>query len=319
MKVLLACKGNEDPARLAAYLVGRFDGSQIDIDVLSVIPGIEPQFVEEPVRLIAERGREYRQACAHLAALAQELAVVRPRSVRTHVEYGDPADVILAASRRWRSELLLAGAPRRRGLLTAFRIEGVTRRLLRWADCPLELLRADSRPAADEIVLLPLPLDAALRPPLPRLAGLPWRRGSRIHLLGILPAALGQEHAELSPAAVLLSLQHARDARTRASSLLADLRDQLAVQLLPGLEFTLELAEGEPRHIIVQRSRALQPGLLVLGHYCFGLNDASPFRSLPPAALTLSVDCPVLLLQDGNGSTLTNRKPDTARILKLAR
>lgn len=325
MKVLLACDRKADPAQLAAYLAGRLDGRPVDIDVLTVIPGAAAPAVAgdtgRNTTVIAESGHEYRQACAYVATLAQELQKARPRSVRTHVEHGDPAEVILASSRLWRSELLLVGAPRRRGLLTAFRVDGVTRRLLNWSDCPVELLRAGSQPALEDLILLPLPLplQEAAQLPLQRLAALPWRKHARVHLLGVAPAAIDERHAELSPAAALISLQHACDARTRASGTLADLQQQLSALLPPGIQYTHELAEGELREVVARRCSELQPSLLVLGQCCFGKASNNVFNALPSAALTLSVDCPVLLLQDGNTATVAQRKTEAARILTLAR
>lgn len=324
MKILLASDQRTDPSLLASYLAGRLRGRPADIDVLTVISGSEELEADATnggsnIIGISESGRDYRQACAHVATLASELQRAGLRAVRTHVEYGDPADVILASSRQWRSDLLLIGTPRRRGLLTAFRLEGVTRRLLRWSDCPVELLRPDTQAMLDDVQLLPLPVDAAAQLPLQRLQSLPWHQGSRLHLLGVLPPGLDESRVEANPAATLLALQHARDAHTRAAAVLANLQTQLSALLPQGVQLTCDLAEGSLRELVVQRVEQLQPNLLLLSHTCFDGGGSPLFHSLSPTALALSVQCPVLSLQDRDAAPLPQRRTDTARILKLAR
>lgn len=326
MKFLLACDQRSDPTLLAAYLASRLNGrnGDIDVDILTVIAGVEEASDDTDVNGnvigISETSRDYRSACAFVATIAQELKQLGLKSVRTHVEYGDPADVILSSSRLWRSDLLLVGAPRRAGLLTAFRLEGVTRRLLRWSDCPVELLRPEAQAARDDLLLLPLPVDAAGRLPVPRLLGLPWRNGSRLHLVGVLPEPLDESLAEASPAAMLLALQNARDASTRAEAVMAGLQAQLAAVLPEGVHITHEVAEGQLHEVTVHRAGELKPSLLVLSQCSFEHAGASPLHAMSPAALALCVSASVLLLQDGDAAAgLPRRKADTARILKLAR
>ncbi len=188
MKLLLASDQTLDPALQASYLARRLGRQQAEIDVLTVIPGMEDGGDDAAashggVIGISEGAREYRQACAHVASLAAQLQQHGFRNVRTHVEYGDPAEVILASSRQWRSQLLLIGSPRRRGLLTAFRLDGITRRLLRWADCAVELIRPQLVPAQPDTVLLPLTIDSIRHLPLQQLQSLPGLDGCRLHLL----------------------------------------------------------------------------------------------------------------------------------------
>lgn len=323
MKVLLASNARLDPALLASHLAGRFGRQAVEVDVLTVVPGIDAPADDAATghgRIIGitEGPRDFHQACAHVATLAMQLQAQGLHKVRTHVEYGDPAEVILAASRRWHSQLLLIGAPRRGGLLTAFRLDGVTRRLLRWADCPLELMRPDAGQSDLRRCVLPLAAAALLHVPLQTLQKLPWQDGDQLHLLCALPPGLDESRMEASPAAALLALQQGRDAAARARSRLAALQESLQESLPARVQLSHELGEGSLSALTVRHARARQPGLVLLHAACLTERQPEPDPQ-PPTALALSLPGSVLLLQDENLSTLPQRGATQARLLKFAR
>lgn len=325
MKLLLAVDNNSDPAALGNYLLHRLGPRAVDIEVMTVIPGIEEALDEYPAQhvstiTITEGALEYQRACALVAAVAAQLQASGFNAVRTHVEYGDPAEVLLASSRQWRCDLVLASAPRRKGVLTALQLDGVIRRLLRWCDCPVELMRPFS---ADSIqrstVLMPVPVDAVPRFPLHALQALPWWHGSRLHLLGIQPESIDASLSEASPAAFLLALQHTRDAGAKVQAMLASCGKELEAACKGRLAVTMGMEEGSLRQVTAAAMQALQPQLVILSSACFDQNSKALFGVLSPAALALSAPCSVLMLQDDPVTVPALRRQATAHILKLAR
>jgi nucleotide-binding universal stress UspA family protein len=325
MKILLAVNETNDAVSTSHYLEQRFGRNQVEVDVLTVIQGSEllnnfddgsPEgSVEAKQHAIA-----YDQACALVANVAGELRKsFGIKAVRTHVEYGDPAEVILATSRRWHSSLLLIGAPARRGLLTALRVEGVTRRLLKWADCPVEMLRTPS-PAGSyaKKILVPIPVARPDSFILPPLAMLPWQPGSHLHVLGIMPETFDSNQIEANPAATLLAVQTSRDAWAKAKSRLARLCGELAAQLPEGVKLGHQLAEGTLREATVATSQEMDADLVVLGRNWLDSGN-SRFAGLSPAALALSVSCSVLMLQDDPAFAGEHAGKNAAGYASLAR
>jgi len=304
MKILLAVNETNDPVTTSTYLEKRFGRNQVEVDVLTVIQGSELLNAFEdgsPEGSIEakQHALAYDHACALVANVAAELRKrYGIKAVRTHVEYGDPAEVILTTSRRWHSSLLLIGAPARRGLLTALRVEGVTRRLLKWADCPVEMLRAqfptDSRA---QKILVPIPLVKPESFILPPLSTLPWQPGTHLHMLGVMPETFDSNQTEANPAVMLLAVQTGRDAWAKAKSRLARLCGELAAQLPEGVKLGHQLAEGTLREATVATSQEMGADLVVLGRNWLDSGN-SRFAGLSPAALALSVSCSVLMLQD---------------------
>lgn len=322
MKVLLATNQRLDPALLARHLAGRFGRQNVEVDVLCVVPGFEelPDAADTThgsVIGISEGARDYHQACAHVATLASQLQAHGVRQVRTHVEYGDAAEVILESCRQWRSQLLLIGAPRRGGLLTAFRLDGVTRRLLRWADCPVELIRPDGGRTNPRHCVLPLSAAALRRVPLNALQQLPWQDGDQLLLLCALPPGLDDSRVEASPAAALLALQQGRDAQARARNQLGALQATLEIKLPARVQIRQELLEGSLAEVTVRHARTQQPGLILLNPACLAERHPEPDPQ-PPTALALSLPGSVLLLPDEAQAAPAPRATQ-ARILKFAR
>jgi nucleotide-binding universal stress UspA family protein len=321
MKFLLASDQRHDPALLASHLAGQIGAQAAEVDVLTVIPGVEDlpdsdSATQGSVIGISEGAGEYREACAHVATIASQLKQYGIKQVRTHVEYGDPAEVILASSRLWRSQLLLVGAPRRRGLITGFRLDGVTRRLLRWADCPVALIRPDVGSTDSRELLLPLNMSSLRHFPLQQLKLLPWQEGARLHLLGVLPPSMDESRAEASPAAALLALQQGRDAMGRAEARLAALRTDLEARLPCKVAVSFDIEEGSLAELVMHRARQHTPGLIVLSAACL---ENQGNDGLAPAALALSLPGSVLFLQNTNSDALPEGSQGQARILKLAR
>lgn len=325
MRILLAVDQQSDPVALGNYLLHRIGPRPTDIEVITVIPGVEEPFTEkdeqcQPIVSIAEGSTDYRRSCALVAAVAAQLQASGFASVRTHVEYGDPAEVLLDSSRQWRCDLVLLSAPRGKGRRTALQLDGVTRRLLHWSDSPVELMRPFTGDSVRRnTVLIPVPMHEIKRFPLHALQALPWWHGSRLHLLGIQPDSIDESRTEANPAALLLALQHARDAGAKARATLAACAKELDALCNGKLQVTHALVEGNLHQASTAALRLLQPQILVLSQACFNPNPKALFSSLSPAALALSTPCSVLLLQDDAAAASAVRRRDTAPILKLAR
>ncbi len=325
MRILLAADQQCDPVALGNYLLHRIGKRPADIEVITVIPGVELSFTKKdeqrrPIISISEGSTDYQRGCALVAAIAAQLQASGFASVRTHVEYGDPAEILLESSRQWRCDLVLISAPRGKGRLTAVQLDGVTRRLLHWSESPVELMRAFTGDSMRRnTVLMPVPLHAIKRFPLHALQALPWWHGSRLHLLGIQPESIDASRTEANPAALLLALQHARDAGAKAKTTLAACAKELDTACNGKLRITHGMVEGNLHQASAAAIRSLQPQVLVLSQACFDQNPKTLFSGLTPAALALSAPCSVLLLQDDPAAATPVRTRDSAPILKLAR
>jgi len=302
MKILLAVSEKNDPRAVSAYLARRFGRHDVELDVLTVLPAsaeAEDAGYAQGDALASSQvlGTHHQKASFLVNVFAAELqARVDSARMRTHVEYGDPADVILACSKRWHSELVLIEAPHRKGLLTAFRLDGVTRRLFAQATCPVELLRTNhSMPTAGCSVLIPVGLAQLDNFPFAQLQGLPWAKGSCIHLLGVVPAPYDESRFEANAAAVVRAMHVCSLYKQRAEERLAKVAKDLTELLGRDITVKHEVVDGSPRDVIEETAAKMQPALIVLAD-----TDGSARRMPAPASpvtIAMSNHVPVLLLR----------------------
>lgn len=289
MRVLLAVNQQTDPLLLSACVAERFYKANVKIDVVTVLaPGLRSR----------GRGASPRTSAEIVALTASELRDKHGfDSVRKYVESGDTVEALVTASTRLRSGLIVIEA-RQSGMLTAFRLDGVTRRLLRRSQCPVELLRPRQARAKERFnVLLPLSLDQIDSYPWSSLQALPWAPGSRLLLMGVVPPAVDAGCIEANAAAVLRSLKESDDARAAGMQRLAALRDHLASRMGRDIRVDFQIAEGNTRDVAVEYAHRTDAALIVLG--CAATDGA--FRgllsTLSPATIALSAPCSVLVSQ----------------------
>jgi nucleotide-binding universal stress UspA family protein len=300
MKVLLAINEKNDPVATARYLADRFGNTRLDLHVLSVID--KPELLTTIGRgnsllenELERQAAHNRAICSMVADFAKQLRfAIKPRSASTHVEYGDPAEVVLRFARQLQVDLLLLGAPKRHGLLTAFRLEGVTRRVLRWADCPVELFRP-AETGQPQRILVPFRISADRNFTLPKLSHLAMEEHCELQLLGIMSPVFDENCTEANPAAVLLRMQEARDSWAYARSRLAELSANLARELPQSVQVKHLLLQGDPVRELSKAACQLQPSLVVLDEQW--VNQKSHlFSGFTPMSLVMSVNCSVISL-----------------------
>jgi hypothetical protein len=115
MKVLVAVGEANDPRVASDYLAARFDGTRVEVDVLSVVH--RPRSPVDRLYVAGRAAADLKAAGARVNEVARRLADGHGfLRVRTHVQHGVVADVILAASGRWSSASLHAHAPPRRAV-----------------------------------------------------------------------------------------------------------------------------------------------------------------------------------------------------------
>lgn len=299
MKILLAVNPGNDLPGVVNYLRRRFGGTTIDLDILTVL---QPEGLGrwESTPLVPNTKTEmdnHDRACSLVADYAQKITRhCETGNVRTYVEYGDAAEVILDFGRQQSSDVLVIGTPARKGLLTAFRMDGITRRLLKWSDCPVELCKPRGDDGEVFRILVPLYIGAAENFTLPDLAGHCWPAKSHLHFLGIMASAIDTGSCEANGASVLLRLQEGRDAQGRARARLSCL-DRAVTRQLPGdVRASHDIAEGDPRDLAVRFTHKLRPDLVVLTPGWEGDTVPSPFSALAPVSLALSTPSSLLHL-----------------------
>jgi len=325
-KVLLAVDKRNDPQVVCAYIADRFRSHEIEIDVLSVLPAeAESQDAAGAVQgslLDVSRAAGSHHECASslVSAFLHELRDKHGLAkVRTHVEYGDAATVILSSSKRWHSSVILIEAPKSRGFLTACRFDGVTRRLLARASCPVELLR--TRPVdtgRSGKVMVPVALEQLASFPFSLLQRLPLEPGSSLHLLGILPPPFDDSRLEASPAALVKALHESRLFRERAEEQLEAVCQELADELEPGMSVQFEVVEGCAHECTADSARRLQTSLIVMSMQADEGLARSWFSRLAPEAIALSSISPVMLLRAPDQSVAGEREPAESQFARFS-
>ncbi|MGA0936291.1 MAG: universal stress protein [Pseudohongiellaceae bacterium] len=301
MKVLLAVHSGNDVTSIVQYLRKRFAGTEFDLDVLTVLQA-GSNVLGQLGRLSPDTDaemRSYNAACDMVSNYARQIGQqCQVGKMRTHVEYGEPAEVILGFSRRSNTSLLLLGAPVRSGMLTAFRIDGITRRLLKWADCPVEVCKPLVDDATEFRVLVPLALTAGKNNTHPDISAYRWPGKCHVHLLGIVQPGIDETCFEANGAAVLLKMMESHDAQAKAKAQLQKHSQELALRLPPEAKTSHEIIEGDPRDVTAVAARELSPDLVVLTQGWEGDSVPNPFSSLAPVSLMLSAPCSVMRVDD---------------------
>lgn len=297
MRVLLTVHRESDAQSLALAVAARFGSAPVGIDVLTVIPHRRRKLrLRRPAPSDSSSG-------AHIptelvARLRDEYGL---RDVRKHVEYGDVVESIIATTTRLRSRIVLLEAPRQPGLLTAFRLDGVTRQLFQRARCPVELVRhqADLGQAPHDNVLVPMGLDEIESFTPEHFRGLPWNEGVRLHFLGVMPPAVSPTFVEANPITVLRTLRDTESARARTRQGLAQLCAVLTKAFGHTKNVDFGLVEASTHDVAVECTRRTKAGLIVLS----STGNDGGFRgrssTLSPAAIALASPCSVMLLRQG--------------------
>jgi nucleotide-binding universal stress UspA family protein len=285
MRILLAVGEKNDPAAFSGYLAGRFDGAAVEVDVLSV--------VEE--RTTAKRATVG-------ASVASELSEIHEfRRVRLHTRTGSAVEEIVAASEQWRSALVLLGAPRPRGLLTAFGSGSVARDVAARARCAVELVRAPGSTVGGHgnRVLAVVDVERLDEFPFEELQfqSSPWKGAGALRVVGVARGVLEPSAAEASPAAMLRSLERGEQDRAWAEARLGRVCRALAEIWGGRVAVDYRFVEGKTRDVALASAAQFRASLLVLDTPATDGALRGWFSRLSPAALTMAAPCSVLLLR----------------------
>ena len=308
MKLLIAVTQQMNIGYTVEYLGRRFSGNSLEIDLVHVLkPGHLFRLRQDGDGSEDEPSRELDLCHAMLSVYAARIrALLSPRKVRTHILRGDPPGKILELARERGSDLILMGAPDREGLLSGFRLDAVTRRVLRWASCPVELIRPTSRDMLRR-VLIPVSLkDGVPDTGLPELQHANWAPGTHLHLLGIRPAVVDSSRCEASAAAVLLKLQDEVDASPSLRAWFEGVCDSLRSTIPEDVKVSYELTEGPLRETITESVQRLDPDLVILDQSLCRTRRSGVFSSLDAMSLVMALPCSVSQWQD---STSGHRRP----------
>jgi nucleotide-binding universal stress UspA family protein len=313
MKILLAVDEHNDPRAVSAYLVERFGHSDCEVEILTVVAdqaldhhtANRDQIVSHDL----QRERARRSAAGVVAAVAAEL---RERhaltAVRTHIEFGDPANCIVAGSARLHVDLLLLESRRRGGVLARLRLSSVTRRVLAAASCSVELIKPyGAIPRSLFNVLVPVSSTDPARFPLAFLPQVPWQAGTRITLLALLPPTHEEARLEQSAPRVLQTMQEARAARSRAEVMLADLCSALENKLGTAVEIECETTENKGRSGIIEAATRLRASLIVMSAPPTGA-IAGLLTGSTATSVALRAPCSVLVARTPDEDTHANQK-----------
>jgi nucleotide-binding universal stress UspA family protein len=270
MKMLLAIDEHSDPRTTSAYLAERFGHCEVEIEILTVVaePALHTDSAD-PEQVVSHnllRERARRDAVALVSTVATELRERHALAeVRTHVEFGDPARSILAASERLQADLLLLESRQPSSMLSRLRLTSVTRRVLAAAPCSVELIKPyGAVPRSLFNVLVPVATTDPARFPMTFLTQLPWQQGTRIQLLALLPPAHEEGRLEQSAPRVLHTMQEARAARSRAEVVLREIRSALEDEFGTGIEIVYEATEANGRNGIIDAATRLRASLIVM-------------------------------------------------------
>lgn len=301
MKVLLAVNNSNNPIETARYLADRFGKSPIELHLLSVISGQEI-ISKTMVNNSDHEAKLEKQALCHretstmLADFARHIRFTgKVKSISTYVEYGDPAEVMLSMCRQLQVDIVLLGAPKKHGFLTAFRLDGVTRRVMRWTECTVEMFRCCNSENVQQRILVPLRIEPGRQLTLPPIQHLALGTNCDIRLLGILPQVFEDNQVEANPAAMLIRIQETRDRWGFARSKLEELGKQLAGELPESTRVSQLLLQGNPVEVLAQSARELTPTHVVLDEKWVA-RKGHIFPDLSPMTVIMSMNCSVISL-----------------------
>jgi hypothetical protein len=299
MKALLAVGENSHPRAVSDYLAARFDGTCTEVDVLNVV--YRPRSPVDRLHIAGRAAAELRAASELVHEVAKRLADHGFRLVRTHVQHGVVADVILAASERWDSTSLLIGAPRDPDLLTTLGYDSVAHAVATRSRRPVEMLRTASIDSNDRnrvlIVTSAERLDDFPFEQVQQQSGA-WKGRSLLRILATLPPAnVARVFGRV--AGMRPRLEEDLERRSTATARLSAVCRTLMEGAPDRIEADHRLVEGSTRQVALGSAKRLAPSLLVVDEPA----GDNPLRrllgSLSRAAVPLAAPCSVLLLRSG--------------------
>lgn len=181
--------------------------------------------------------------------------------VTTVTRLDQPASGILAMAETWNPDLIVMGSHGRSALVRLL-LGSVAHKVLHHAQCAVRINRARIRPAGrPPRILLGIGGADGEERMIEAVAARVWPTGSRIHLLAV------EEIVMMPPDAASEALEKRlerfrADRRERVQGKLARLWERFSAK---GLEVYTETAEGDPRHVLLEKAAALDADCVFLG------------------------------------------------------
>lgn len=260
MKILLAVSTDSDPIAVSRYIGSRFKHRNIYIDILTVLPRGRSTAAVGGLQNLKKRAN---QVVDKISTLLRENYQIT--GVFGHIEYGDPSQLILSLSKRWRSSLILIEAPKRQGMLTAIRRNGVSHQLFDKAGCSLEFVRSESKQENKPFkVLIPLNENTIDRFDIRKLTEMLWVSNSQIRLAAVMPDPYDSSRIEASPAALLKESRELARRKAVVEGKLSALCNQLTEALNHPPDIDFQICKGNFYQTISQVAERFDPALIVI-------------------------------------------------------
>jgi nucleotide-binding universal stress UspA family protein len=289
MRVILATDGSED-ARAAAEWLREFPlprTSRLMSLAVEILPYAAPDMLMVPA--IDER---WRAAAMAIAEDGRDILATAFATVEARVVDGDPRERIVRMADEWAADLVVVGA---RGLtgLKDFVLGGVSSAVVRWAPCPVLVVKGRREPLDRVLIAVDGSPDATTAARF--FAALPVDPRTVVRLVSVVEppvvplSAMTMRVHEVQ--AVLADLE--RERRT----VMAGALGRLEAELRPCVR-TLEQAVvlGRPADVIVSEAEHPDVGLVVVGARGLGPLKRLILGSVSEQVLH-RVDCPVLVVK----------------------
>ena len=289
MRVILATDGSED-ARAAAEWLGEFPlPRSARVLALSVAP---LPYVAPDMLMIPSLDEYGRAAVAATAEEARDIVVARFPDAEARVVDGDPRERIVRTADEWAADLIVVGA---RGLtgLKEFVLGGVSSAVVRWAPCPVLVVKGRRGPLDRVVIGVDGSPDSTTA--VRFFAALPLEHRTAVRLVAVVqpPAvplsAVTMRVSEIE--AMLSDLE--RERRTIMAGTLGRLTSEFR-----GRVRTVEevVALGRAADVLVRESEHPDVGLVVVG-----ARGLAPLKRLLLGSVSEQLlhcaDCPILVVK----------------------
>jgi nucleotide-binding universal stress UspA family protein len=286
MRLLVATDGSTD-SRAAIDWLSHLSLAESAVRVITVVT-LPPSAIDIPPV------QDYYQALLDdgqaVVRMARDALGASCPALETTVLRGDPREQIVEAAREWKTDLLVMGA-RGLGSFAGAMLGSVSMAALRWAHCPVLVVKGGTRPLRRAVVAIDGSKDslAAAR----FLATLPFRSPIAMRLLAVLesPPALTPGEA-LRP--VVLADPGTLFGERRAE--LEGILDRVAFDLRPvAKDVERSVAIGRPAKEIVSAANEVGVDLMVVGSRGLGQVGRWLLGSVSERVIH-EVQCPVLVV-----------------------
>ncbi len=301
-QVVVPLDGSELAEGILPHVTELIRGRGSQVYLLSVAPlvrGPVPALVNippPPINIQEEERRVERELTAYLQTVARRLEPVAV-GVQVRVRFGRQADEILDFAAEVGADLIAMSSHGRSGI-GRWVFGSVAERVLRGAACPVLLVRPNATPPTTAYQRIVVPLDGSesAEQALPYVTALIRPRDTRVFLISVLAASLGERTVTLLtsyPPGLRLATTALQQAEVQ---LQAYLRSVAAALRERGAIVNTAIRQGPPADEILAYATEVEADLI--GMTTHGLSGASRWMYGNVASKVLQgARCPVLLVR----------------------